>query len=80
MKGLKIKQNSFTNKDDGKIIAYVSLELVTEDFGTIQLQVPKEHKKVVNFLARKQGFVIGETDTLPSPKTLEFCLSEDLKI
>lgn len=65
MKGFKIKQNSFTNKDDGKIIAYVSLELVTEEFGIIQLQVPKEHKKVVNFLARKQGFVIGEVNETP---------------
>ena len=73
MKTIIIIQKHFKN-DENKIIAFVNVELITADFGAIPLAVGKENKKVFNFLARQNGFVVGETDTEPTPRTIEYNL------
>lgn len=72
MNAIKLTQKSFTDKNTNKIVAYVEFNLVTADFGNIPLAVNKDNKKVVNFLARQNGFKVGEVDTIPEAKEVVF--------
>lgn len=71
MKEIKMIQKSFTNKEN-KVIGFVEINLITADFGAVKLEIPKESKKIVNFVAKQNGFAIGELTEKPDQREVIF--------
>ena len=54
---------------DGKRIAYIDVEIVDKNY-SYKVNFKEKTKIRFNTFARKQGFVIGEVNEDPTPKTI----------